>query len=419
MSLNTQKVTDFLRSFLIWFAIFYLMMWALQSFLGDKEDAQAPTESGVQIKPLDLTPVIGHKLNLQIENQLDRSIVFFSPCGDPQNLIVSGLLNGEKLAISDATFAECEKSLIPDFSLAPGEQILFSLPEFNHQFFGEAGRYVLDFRFTDEAGAVISAESATIEYESPGLFRQLFRAVIIKPLFNLLVFLIEVMPGHSLGWAVILLTILVRILLFLPNQKAMKSQRKMQQLQPKIEALRKAHGDNQQMLAMKTMELYKTEKINPMSSCLPMLLQMPVLIGIYFVVRDGLSEHLRFLLYDFHQGADLTQVDTYFFGLHLEQPNLLVLPFLVGAAQYIAVKLSLIASKKKNNAAPAEGMAAQMEQMQKVMLYVLPVMIAIFTATFPAAVGVYWLTSTIFGIFQQKLVNYQLDKHPEVRRKIS
>ena len=180
------------------------------------------------------------------------------------------------------------------------------------------------------------------------------------------------------------------------------------------------------MLAMETMALYKKHKINPMSSCAPMLLQMPFLIGIYLVVKDGLSPHLNHLLYPFHSGVDLSIVDTNFLGLNLEIPNIWVLPVLVAVAQFIAIKLSMsaakkqqgpkIVEKKKETKDKSPDMAEQMEQMQKMMLWMLPLMIGFFTATFPAAVGIYWLTSTVFGIGQQKLVNWQLDK-PQVRRK--
>ena len=154
---------------------------------------------------------------------------------------------------------------------------------------------------------------------------------------------------------------------------------------------------------------------------------MPFLIGIYLVVKDGLSPHLSHLLYGFHADVDLSIVDTQFFGLDLEVPDIFVLPILVAVAQFIAIKLSLLAAKKNQvektlekkkskKVDDAPDMMEQMEQMQKMMLWLLPLIIGFFTATFPAAVGIYWLTSTVFGIGQQKLVNWQLDR-PQVRRK--
>lgn len=408
-----KKISEFLKSFLIWFAIFYLGMWAYGSFFG--KEAASSEQATISIAPEKGSLTLGNLTRFKITNDLQESIRFTSPCENTESLIVSRLVNNQAVSVSD--FQACGKKTIETFEVLPGESYYFSFKDFSAQIFSEAGSYSIAMQFETDSG-VKTIESSAVEYENPGALRRLFRVIVSKPLFNLLVFFIEKFPNHSLGLSIIMLTLLVRLLLFLPNQKAMKSQRRMQKLQPKIEALKQKYGKNQQALALKTMELYKTEKINPMSSCLPMLFQMPFLLGIYFVVKDGLSEHLRFLLYSFNENVDLAMVNSDFLGLNLEVPNILVLPILVGGAQFLAVKLSMVAAKKKATKKPAaEGMAGQMEQMQKMMLYVLPVMLGIFTASFPAAVGIYWLTSTIFGIFQQKLVNFQLDNMPEVRRK--
>ncbi len=404
----SPKIIAFIKSFAIWFAVFYLAIWAFQQVTGGNK-TQAPTNT-VTITPVDDTPVLQQVAQFKVKNDTDTPITLVSPCGNPESLKVSRLISGKKLNLSDDVFANCNPTDLPDLNVPAQKTKILSLKNFNQTFFAESGKYVLDAKISPE----VTIESKPFTYEEPGLFRKLFRAIITKPLFNLLAFFTQVIPGHSLGWAIIAMTLVVRLILFLPNQKSMKSQRKLQKLQPKIEALKKKHGKNQQALAMATMELYKTEKINPMSSCLPMLLQMPFLIGTYYVVRGGISESQRYLLYPFNQNVDLNIIDPYFFGLDLHVPDVLVLPILVAVAQYVAVKLSFIAANKKKKVsksnAPAEGMTAQMEQMQKMMLYVMPLMIGFFTSTFPAGVGIYWLTSTIFGIFQQKLVNWQLDQ---------
>lgn len=156
---------------------------------------------------------------------------------------------------------------------------------------------------------------------------------------------------------------------------------------------------------------------------------MPFLLGIYFVVRDGVRPQFEHLLYSFQSGIDLSLVDNAFFGLDLSVPDMFVLPVIVGLAQFAAMKLAIpstpkepdtkaVSKKGKKKPANEPDMAAQMQQMQKMMVWIMPIMIAFFTATFPAGVGIYWLTSTIFGIGQQKLVNWQLDR-PKVKRKES
>ncbi|MCL4139787.1 UNVERIFIED_CONTAM: hypothetical protein GTU68_031534 [Idotea baltica] len=173
-----------------------------------------------------------------------------------------------------------------------------------------------------------------------------------------------------MGLAIILLTIVVRLILFVPNQKAMASQRELQRLQPKMTELKEKHKDNQQLLAMKTMELYKTHKINPMSSCWPILLQMPFLIGLYYIILAGLSPHMTYFLYSFQKDADLTAVDNLFLGLDLTVPNIIPLAIMVGAAQWFALRLANMRMKKKNEKNPVKKaplqnqMAGQMHTMR-------------------------------------------------------
>jgi len=389
-------------------------MFVTNAFFGEKENQKS--EAGITVTPIQNSVVLGNLAEFNIKNNLDIPAKFTSPCETAGSLEVYRLVNNKEVTVS--SFEDCKGKQVSGFELAPGEETKFSLSDFNMDVYSESGRYQMKFKF-DANGEEKEIISDVVEFENPGLFRKLFRGIISKPLFNLLVIFSNALPGHSFGWAIVLLTILVRLLLFIPNQKAIFSQHELQKFQPKIEELRQKYKDNQQLLAMKTMELYKTHKINPMGSCLPMLLQMPFLIGIYFVVRDGFSSHLNYLLWEMNKSVDLSIVDSQFFGMDLGAlPFWWGLPILVGITQFGAMKLTFAATAKKktkSNAAPAEGMAAQMEQMQKMMLYMMPIMIGFFTATFPAAVGVYWFTSTLFGIGQQKLLYMQLDKKEVVR----
>lgn len=419
-----KNVSGFLKSFLIWSCIFYLLFSVFQWFMAP--DPEAPSTVGeLSLDLVDKTPVEGQLLQFRFRNETDQAWTWEHFCDNNKSLELLALVANREVAVDKP---DCGNFSPTGFTVQPQSTAIVSLPEYNTGLFNTPGNYRLEWQMSsgEETKTLTTAE---FEVKEAGWLRKLFRLSITQPLFNALVFLIEVLPTHSLGWAIILLTIGVRLLLFMPNQKAMKSQRKLQKLQPHIQSLRKKYKDNQQMMAMETMALYKKHKINPMSSCLPMLLQMPFLIGIYLVVKDGLSPHLNHLLYSFHAGVDLSIVDTYFAGLDLEIPNILVLPVLVAAAQFVAIKLSLTAAKKNQPAKAVEkkkkaekeaapDMTAQMEQMQKMMLWLMPLMIGFFTATFPAAVGIYWLTSTVFGIGQQKLVNWQLDR-PQVRRKDS
>ncbi len=408
-------LSKFLKSFVIWFAIFYAGMWAYNYFF--PQDVASVDVDAVAV--VEITTIkggdeiaLGNLAQWTVANPTDKTMTFASPCGEEgASLKVYSLGMGEKTEISN--FADCGGREIEGFELAPEGEILFSLRDWNEELFSAEGAYAVEMTLTGaEEPMVVTSEP--VVYDTPNMLRRLFRAIVSQPLFNLLVSLSQHM---AFGWAIVVLTIIVRLALFLPNQNAMKSQRRMQQLQPKLDEVRAKYGKNQQELAAKTMELYKTNKVSPMSSCWPMLIQLPIMLGVYWIVRDGLSSHLSYLLYAFNQGVDFTNFDEMFLGLNLSQRNLIALPIIVAVAQWLAVKLSMVRAKKQKKATGAQT-PNQMEQMNKMMLWVMPAMMGFFTATFPAAVGIYWFTSTVFSIGQQWFVNKLLDR-PQVTKKVA
>ena len=376
------SLMKFLKSFIVWFAVFYGVMLGYEHFFGTEE---VPVEADV-MAVVEITTVkggdelaMGNLAQWTVSNPTSMNMAFSSPCeADVPSLKLYSLGMGEKTVIED--FSDCGERVIEGFELEPEGEFMFSFPDWNEELFVEEGTYALEMTFMggDEP---IQVMSEAVVYENPNMLRRLFRAIISQPLFNLLVVLSQHM---AFGWAIVVLTIIVRLALFFPNQNAMKSQRRMQQLQPKLDDIRAKHGKNQQELAAKTMELYKTHKVSPMSSCWPMLIQLPIMLGVYWIVRDGLSPHLSYLLYNFNMNVDFAHFDEVFLGLNLTERNIMVLPFVVAVAQWIAVKLSMVRAKKQKKVTGAKT-PNQMEQMNKMMLWVMPVMMGFFTATFPAA----------------------------------
>ena len=124
-------------------------------------------------------------------------------------------------------------------------------------------------------------------------FISVYNAIIYHPLLNLLVFFYNIIPGHDIGVVIILITIFIRLLLALllaPSfHKSLKSQKAMNDLQPKLNAVKEKYKDDKEGQAKAMMELYKENKINPFSSCLPLLLQLPILIGLYQAFRVALN----------------------------------------------------------------------------------------------------------------------------------
>ena len=127
----------------------------------------------------------------------------------------------------------------------------------------------------------------------------LYHELLFRPLFNLLIFLYNSIPGADFGVAIIVLTIIVRVIFFPLSIKALISQRELNKLQPKIKELQEKHKGNKQALGQATMQLYKEHKINPLSGCLPILIQLPVLIALYSALGSGLKPESLTALYSF------------------------------------------------------------------------------------------------------------------------
>jgi len=194
--------------------------------------------------------------------------------------------------------------------------------------------------------------------------------------------------------------------------KSMKSQKAMQEIQPKLQKIQKEYKGNQAKIAEETMKIWKQHKVNPMGSCLPILLQAPIMIGVFYAVKSGFSFHHEYLLYDFLPQIDFLTLNTNFLGiLELTQRNYIILPLIVGGLQFFQIKLSMVkkkkekSEKKKDDNKQNDNMADSMQAMQSSMLYVMPLMIAFFCASFPAGIGLYWGSSTAYGIVQQIFIN--------------
>lgn len=291
--------------------------------------------------------------------------------------------------------------------------------DFSNDFskFNEVGKYYVNLK--KNTVDVISQ----FEIEHRWFFWKFFIFFFYAPIYNLMAFLLEV-TKYSLGWAIIIITIIIRLVLLIPQHKMMVSQRKMQVIQPKIKDIQEKHKWNNQMLGVELMKLYKDEKVNPMGSCWLLLIQMPILIVIYQVIIWIQATSNTYYLYNILGDYNMSQINAHFFGVDLFGIwwiNGLVLALIVWWLQYIQVKLSmiyneqnkpkwwLVLEKKKDTNSYSEFMPDP-EMLNKFMLYGMPVMIAFVTYTFFAWVWLYWWIGTIFMILQQLFVNKILKK---------
>ena len=226
-----------------------------------------------------------------------------------------------------------------------------------------------------------------------------FNTFLYRPLFNALILLYQYLPGRDFGIAVIVLTLLIRFILYPLMAKSIKSQKALSELQPKIQEIQQKYKDDKERQAREMMEFYKKEKINPMGGCLPLLIQLPILIALYRVFWGGLQPESINSLYPFV--ADPGAINPFFLGLiDLSQASL-VLAVLAGISQFFQSKMMTPKMKKSSGSDKASQFS---EMMQKQMLYFFPIFTVFILWRMPAAVGLYWLVTALFSIVQQKLI---------------
>lgn len=229
--------------------------------------------------------------------------------------------------------------------------------------------------------------------------KDFLKVILYKPLFNILVFLVWLIPGHSVGWAIIILTVLVRLALYPSQKKSIESQKKMQEIQPKMEEIKEKYKDDQQAQAEATMSLYKQYKINPLSSCLPLLIQLPILIVLYRVFTAGLNtDRFNELLYTFTPRPET--VNALFYGLDLSQPSI-YLAILAGVLQLIQSRQMMKNQPKKKGKKDKMGILGDFSSQ---MVYIFPIFTVIIAMKLPSALAIYWIVTTLFMIIQQKMV---------------
>ena len=189
------------------------------------------------------------------------------------------------------------------------------------------------------------------------------------------------------GIAIIMITIVVKMLMYPLTKKQYESMAKMRALAPKMEQLKARYGDDRQKMGQATMELYRKEKVNPMGGCLPLLLQMPILLALYWVFLESVElRHAPFGLWI----TDLSAKDPYF-----------ILPILFGASMWLMQKLSPTPSA---------------DPMQQKMMLWMPVIFSVFFLWFPAGLVLYWLVSNIISLIQMLVIYKNIDKKAAAKK---
>lgn len=203
-----------------------------------------------------------------------------------------------------------------------------------------------------------------------------FLWMLAKPIFAAMKFIHELVGNW--GWAIILLTVVIKILLYPLSAASLRSMAKMRSLQPKMESLKEAYGDDRQKMSQELMALYKKEKVNPAGGCFPMLLQMPVFLSLYWVLLESVEiRHSPWIFWI----ADLSAKDPYF-----------ILPIIMGASMLLMQKMQPMPT----------------DPTQAMVMKIMPIAFTFFFMIFPSGLVLYWTINNLLSMLQQWYVNRQL-----------
>lgn len=220
----------------------------------------------------------------------------------------------------------------------------------------------------------------------PGIFSSIFAPIeyLMNLVLTTLYSLTAMLGVPSYGLAIILLTILIKILVYPLTKKQLQSMKAMQRLQPQMKKLQEKHKDNPKLMQQKLMELYQKEGVNPMSGCLPMLIQMPILMGMYYT------------LFSFDYGG---APPSFAWLPSLSEPDpTYALPFLSAATTFLQQKMMS---------------TADANQQMRIMMIIMPIFIGWISLQFPAGLVLYWVTMNVVQIVQQWWTNRQGDDDKE------
>lgn len=207
---------------------------------------------------------------------------------------------------------------------------------------------------------------------------------VAQPLFWLLQMMFAI--AGNWGFAIIMLTILVKLAFFPLSAASYRSMANMRRVAPKLTALREQHGDDRQKLSSEMMGLYKKEKINPLGGCLPILVQMPVFIALYWVLMESVElRQAPFMLWI----EDLSIKDPFF-----------ILPLIMGASMFVQMQL---------NPTPPDPMQAKVMKL-------MPIIFTVFFLFFPAGLVLYWVVNNLLSIAQQYYITKQIEKQAESKQ---
>jgi len=233
-----------------------------------------------------------------------------------------------------------------------------------------------------------------------------FQIILFQPILNALIFIYQCLAWHDLGIAIILLTLFIRCLLYPLMAESIRVQTVTAKIQPKIREIQEKYKNDKEKQAALLMALWKDHKINPFSGLILMLIQLPILVALYQVLAKNISPNGPLVgLYSFIPNPGV--INTTFLGIVNLAGTSLWLAVLTGVFQFIQAKMvtfntSATSPTRKNT--PTDAIEQMATVQNKLLLYVLPAFTVFICLKLPAALALYWITSTLFSIVQQYVV---------------
>lgn len=388
------------QKFLNFMLLFFLGLLIFNSILPWKKESY---QTWVHIKTQSQNYSVPDVPILQIEN-LEKTPFIFNTCTNFE--IYKNSKKVEKIN-------EVAPSFCQDISVNPNTTYWMNISKKEYSLYKlYQSSWDFSYKIKTQSGELIW----TTKQNEKWAFGTFFSTVFYAPVLNLFVFLINILPNHSLALAIILLTLIIRFLVLVPQHHMLVNSKKLQEIQPKIKELQEKHKEDQSKLWMELMELYKREKVNPAWSCLPLLIQMPILFVLYWVISSITNVTNEYFLYPFFSGFDISKIDYNMFGINLLAVGWTIW-FIAAIIIWVSQWLQMYLSMKKDPKDKAvqikkdiENGMPDMEIMNKTMMFTFPIMIWFSAYYFPIWVSLYWFIGTVFSICQQLFVNKILKK---------
>ena len=240
----------------------------------------------------------------------------------------------------------------------------------------------------------------------------IFTAIFYQPIYNVLVFLMTLLPWADAGVIIIICTVIVRLVLFPLSQKSIRTQLKMKEIGPELEALKVKYKDDKQEQAKQTMAFYKKQGVNPFAGFFAILIQFPIIISLYSIFRSGgISKVDPSLLYSFVHSPNHV-VSMIFLGVISLTSKNLIFAILAGVTQFFQAQIITPPPP-----APVPGQKSLGNDLARSMTfqskYVFPIIIFFIAYAVSAAVSLYWIVSNVFSICQELYVRWHYKRYPK------